>query len=202
MIRLATLMSATAVFLAGCEVPQKVPDKGFVPVQPQMATVSVAPTGAPSGPVVDAFARDFLNTIQAQSFQFRREYCGYFFIDAAGQLRATPPRTGTFASCDMPAPRARQGIIASYHTHGSYDPRYDNEVPSVLDLQSDFEFGIDGYVSTPGGRIWLVDYQTRSTRQICGLRCVTSDPGFRPDGEAGIRQSYTVRTLQQRASGA
>ena len=101
----------------------------------------------------------------------------------------------------MPAPAAGQGIVASYHTHGAYGRAYDNEVPSVIDLASDFQFGIDGYVSTPGGRVWLVDFQTQTTSQLCGLRCVTSDPGFVPQNEAGVRQSYSIATLQRRFAG-
>jgi hypothetical protein len=73
-------------------------------------------------------------------------------------------------------------------------------VPSVIDLTSDFDFGIDGYVSTPGGRVWLVDFQTRSTQQLCGLSCVTSDPGFVPFEEDRVRQSYSVQSLQRRSS--
>lgn len=165
---------------------------------PRAGAFSVAPPNAPSGPAVDAFARNFLDGIQARSIAERREYCGYFFIDGDGQLRATAPRGGTFASCDMPVPVIGQGVIASYHTHGAFDEGYDNEVPSVIDLTSDFDFGIDGYVSTPGGRVWLVDYQTLSTRQVCGLGCVTFDPAFRPVDEATIRPAFTLQSLQQR----
>lgn len=197
MIRTAALLAALTLAACGAPVQQSSPRAA---VQSN-AGFSVAPANAPSGPAVDAFARDYLNTLQARSFAGQREYCGYFFIDRAGFLQATPPRAGSFAGCDMPAPRRGEGIVASYHTHGSYDPRYDNEVPSTIDLVSDFEFGIDGYVSTPGGRVWLVDFQTRSTRQICGLRCVMPDPNFRPQNESAVRASYTLPDLQRRAAG-
>lgn len=199
MIRLSPLLAAAAFALSGC-------GQTYVPAstatsdtfQQQAAVFSVAPPDAPTGPAVDAFARNFLDSIQAPSIADRAEYCGYFFVDGAGQLKATPPRRGTFATCDMPAPRPGQGIIASYHTHGAFARRYDNEVPSVIDLTSDFDYGIDGYVSTPGGRVWLVDFQTRSTRQICGIRCVTTDPNFRPDPDDLIQPSYTLTALEQR----
>lgn len=202
----STLLSLTATLaLTACAAPQT---QTFVQPNPkgtsafpshQNAGFSVAPANAPSGQVVDTFASNFLNGLQAPSFAGRREFCGYFYIDSAGQLQGTPPRAGTVAACDMPAPRVGQGIIASYHTHGSFGRLYDNEVPSIVDLQSDFDFGIDGYVSTPGGRIWLVDFQTRSTRQICGLGCVAQDPRFVPQGEANIKQVYTIPDLQERA---
>ena len=206
MIRLTALLAAVSLSVSGCDAPVNPtfvqPNPKGTSTQPRQinAGFTVAPPNAPSGAAVDNFARSFLNNIQARSFAERREYCGYFFIDADGQLQGTPPRPGTFASCDMPAPRRGQGIIASYHTHGAYGRGYDNEVPSAVDLLSDFEFGIDGYVSTPGGRVWLVDFQTQSARQICGLRCIASDPGFVPQDEAGIRQVYTPQSLQRRTA--
>lgn len=205
MIRLTALLAAASFTLAACDAPV---GQTYVQPNPKGLVVgglvrenvgfTVAPPNAPSGAAVDQFAVAFLNTIQARSFASRAEYCGYFFIGSDGRLQATTPIRGTFASCEMPAPQVGQGIIASYHTHGAYALGYDNEVPSVVDLVSDFDFGIDGYVSTPGGRVWLVDFQTRSTRQLCGLGCVMVDPGFRPQGESGIQTRYTLQDLQRR----
>lgn len=203
MMRLTSYLTAAAFALSACSVPQSYVNPKSGMSQPVRVNTgfTVAPPNVPSGPLVDNFARSFLDSIQAQSISERREYCGYFYIDREGRLQATPPRAGSFAGCDMPAPVAGQGIVASYHTHGAYGRAYDNEVPSVIDLASDFQFGIDGYVSTPGGRVWLVDFQTQSARQLCGLRCVTSDPGFVPQNEAGVRQSYSIETLQRRFAG-
>lgn len=167
--------------------------RSAVPVQPGIGR-SVAPPAAQA----DAFARQFLDSIQAQSFAQQREFCGYFIHRLDGQIVATPPRPGTFASCQMPAPQPGQRIFASYHTHGAFGREYDNEVPSATDLQSDFDFGIDGYVSTPGGRVWRVEYDTRDTFQICGLGCVAVDPNFAPQGEAGILQRFTLGQLVRR----
>lgn len=198
MIR-TTLFALSVLSLSACEA-NTTRTVSVTPAQTYTG-LSVAPLGAPSGPVVDQFAVRFLDGLQAQSIAERREFCGYFFVDAAGQVQGTPPRRGTFATCEMPEPRAGQGIIASYHTHGAFDGGYDNEVPSAVDLTSDFDYGIDGYVSTPGGRIWLVDYQTRSTRQICGLGCVTSDPFFQPRDESAILPVFTVPELRRRNAG-
>ncbi len=191
--RLAAVLGA--VTLAACAAPVSPTQPSYIGTS---APVSVVPTNAPSGGAVDSFARAFLNDIQPASIRARAELCGYFFVDASGQLFGTPPITGTPARCDMPAPQPGQGIIASYHTHGAFDRGYDNEVPSVIDLKSDFQFGIDGYVSTPGGRIWLVDFDTRSTRQVCGRNCVYSDPAFEARGENRIQTSYTLPALTQR----
>ncbi len=161
---------------------------------------SVAPPAPPSAAEADAFARQFLNSIQARSIRERRELCGYFIQLPNGQITATPPVPGTFASCEQVAPRAGQGIFASYHTHGAYGAQYDNEVPSSTDLQSDFEFGIDGYVSTPGGRVWRIESDTREAIQICGRGCISVDRGFVPDGEAFILTRYTLADLARRGS--
>lgn len=164
--------------------------KAIANVQPRMP--------APEQAAVDAFAIRFLDSIQARSIADRREYCGYFFRDATGAIKATPPRRGTFATCSMPAPTPGDGIFASYHTHGAFGRQYDNEVPSTTDLLSDFQLGLDGYISTPGGRIWYVSKTTRDAVQVCGLGCVTRDPGFVPRNEGNVRQRYTVVTLNER----
>lgn len=181
-----------AVTLVACADPIETINKQ--PVFPE----AVSSLPAPQQTAVDTFAKNFLDSIQAQSIADRREYCGYFFRDPAGQVKATPPRRGTFATCSMPAPRRGDGIFASYHTHGAYGRQYDNEVPSTTDLLSDFQLGLDGYISTPGGRIWHVSSATRDARQVCGLGCVTRDPGFVPRNEANVRQRYTVVSLNQR----
>ncbi len=158
--------------------------------------VDRARVDGPPAARADIFARNFLNTVQRRSFTRNIEYCGYFYTDAAGQIAATAPIPGTLATCTQPAPGP--SVFASYHTHGAYDGDYDNEVPSIGDLQGDFSFGIDGYVSTPGGRVWRVEYDDRNAVQVCGLGCVAVDPGFVPRDEAGVRQSYTVNELRRR----
>ena len=165
------------------------------------AVATQPPAIRPSDAAAANFAIAFLDTIQPRSVRLRAELCGFFYIAPDGSIAATPPRTGTFAGCEMPVPQAGQNIFASYHTHSAYAPGYDNEVPSAQDLLSDFDFGLDGYVSAPGGRIWHVDYGTRTTRQVCGIGCVYMDPGFVPEGEASIRQVFTVADLQRRNAG-
>ena len=182
-----------AVTLVACAEPIETISK-----QPATFPQAISVQPGPEQTAVDTFARNFLDSIQARSITDRREYCGYFFRDSVGQIKATQPRRGTFATCSMPAPTRGDGIFASYHTHGAYGPQYDNEVPSTTDLLSDFQLGVDGYISTPGGRIWRVSSNTRDAQQVCGLGCVTRDPGFVPRDESNVRQRYTVVTLNQR----
>jgi hypothetical protein len=191
-----TLLAAAA--LAACAEPIDTITK-----RPALTpkAISMQPSVITPGPAqaeTDRFAKAFLDSIQARSISERRELCGFFIRNDAGQLQATPPRAGTFAGCNMPVPNRRDNIVASYHTHGAYGSQYDNEVPSTTDLQSDFILGIDGYLSTPGGRVWHVSNVTREASQICGLGCVTRDPGFIPRNETQVAQRYSIATLIQR----
>ena len=196
----AVLSIVFAALVAGCSSP--------IPPAADLASANVKqtspqsfttlPEAQQSQAEVDAFAKAFLDSIQEQSISEQREFCGFFFRDNTGALRASPPRKGTFATCNMPIPPRGSGVFASYHTHGAYGERYDNEVPSVTDLQSDFQLGINGYVSTPGGRIWRVNLASRDTVQVCGLRCVTSDPGFVPRNEASVQRRYSILELALR----
>jgi hypothetical protein len=157
-------------------------------------------TVAPDDARADRFARGFLDSIQPRSVALRREFCGFFHVTEAGEIAATPPRVDDFAGCEMPVPRAGSGVFASYHTHSAFAPGYDNEVPSLQDLRNDVRLGIDGYVSTPGGRVWRVDHATRSAVQLCGIGCVFMDPGFVPLNEPGIRARYSMADLRRRAA--
>lgn len=148
---------------------------------------------------LDEFAADHLNRVQMLSIADGVEYCGLFGIDASGRLAATPPKRGLADSCDPPEVGPSEfDVLASYHTHGSFDPDADSEVPSVSDLEADIAEGIDGYIATPGGRLWLNDMEAEVAFQLCGRGCLTADPDFfecpadRPFGE------YTLEDLRYR----
>ncbi len=147
---------------------------------------------------VAALARATLGALQVPSFEARREYCGMIGRDAAGQLLVTRPRRGRAASCrPRNLPRGVEDV-ASYHTHGSYDPRYDNEVPSSNDVYGDMDEGVNGYLSTPGGRLWFIDGQTGRARLLCDLGCLPQDPDFAPDPERPVPGGFTLETLLAR----
>ena len=145
---------------------------------------------------VNAFATSLLNGLQPQSIAEGREYCGYIFETETGKLAATPPRRGSEDYCDLPEPG--DTTVASFHTHGSFSDEYDNEVPSVDDVVGDFSAGIDSYISTPGGRVWLVDYDAQIARQLCSLMCVTSDPDNDPTDAGFVPQTFTLDELKER----
>lgn len=124
-----------------------------------------------------AFAKNVLNAAQTVSFASNREYCGYIGLDENGAFIATPAKRGRKSSCLSRQPAGFR-VLASYHTHGAYAENYDVEVPSDNDLRADTYEGIDGYIGTPGGRVWYTDSERGIATLICGLNCIQSDPDF------------------------
>ena len=147
-----------------------------------------------------AFAREFLGRLQAVSIRENREYCGYFAFDANGNRVATKPQRGRQDSCDAPEPPQGWDIFASYHTHGAFHVDADTEVPSEGDMLADADEGIDGYISTPGGRLWFIDTSRRKirARMLCGRNCLLSDARFRDGIFPTPRRVYTLRTITER----
>ena len=148
---------------------------------------------------LDIFAAAHFDKIQVKSIMENVEYCGYFGIDAAGNIAATRAKRGLRDSCEPAEPPLDFDILASYHTHGAHTVEADIEVPSVEDMQADLDEGIDGYIATPGGRMWLNLIDEETAYMLCGPGCVTADAKFRecqaflPDVE------YTLEELEIRA---
>lgn len=147
---------------------------------------------------LDAFAVAHLDSIQQMSFDQGVEFCGYIGLDENEQFVATPPARGTRDSCDIPEPPATLDVWASYHTHGGYSFEMDSEVPSLDDLLGDIAEGVDGYIATPGGRVWLNVASDRSAVLLCGPGCVDADDGFVECNGYMPEEEYSVQTLEQR----
>ena len=111
---------------------------------------------------LDEFAREYLADVQEVSIEAGVEYCGWFGYDGDGDLAATEAVPGDADSCEMGEEPDDWIVIASYHTHGSYSPDADSEVPSIDDLEGDidgqttatFPPRADGCGSTTGRRNW------------------------------------------------
>lgn len=151
---------------------------------------------------VQAFARARLAEIQERSFAEGIELCGIIFERQGGTLGASPVREGNEDSCgiayfDEPGMRP----VASFHTHAGYDPAYDSEVPSILDLQSDAATGMDGYVATPGGRFWRVDARGPSAIRVCDAGCLPQDPAYLPCPGPTPAPRYSLAQLTARQIG-
>jgi len=79
-------------------------------------------------------ARESLASIQEQSFESKREYCGLIGLTSAGELIVTPARRGRTNGCSARDFADRTITpVASYHTHGAFHPDADSEVPSTHD---------------------------------------------------------------------
>lgn len=144
------------------------------------------------------FAQQLLTELQGRSFADNREYCGTIGIASDGQLVASRARRGRRDGCrPSRLPRGARPL-ASFHTHAAYDPAADSELPSPQDLESDMSEGIDGFVATPGGRLWFNDSVMGTTRLICGPYCLPADPAF-GDGAWGYPAPfYTLQGLSDR----
>lgn len=140
------------------------------------------------------FAKKWLGQLQQQSFTQNREFCGYFGYTTSGRFAATRPRAGAQDSCDLIWTHKMQ-IFASYHTHGAFDRQSYSEFPSSLDMETDNQDGIDGYIATPGGRLWFVDSQRMVSRQLCGLGCLPQDPDFIAGLDGHIRNAYSYQEI-------
>ena len=150
---------------------------------------------APAQPVEEvALAQGTLSDLQDLSFRTRREYCGFLGYDATGTLVAGPASAGPRDSCAAPFPDDL-AVTASYHTHGAYDAGYFNELPSLVDVDGDASVFLDGYVSTPGGRLWLVSGRRRSVHLICGVGCLPVSPDYRKGAEGALLDGYSYEDL-------
>ena len=156
-------------------------------------------TPVASDSAIADFARNSLDDIQRRSFAESKEFCGLILEDDTGNMQISMVFEGRESECQLPW-LSPMGLypVATFHTHGAFNPRFDSEVPSTLDLQSDIDEQIDGFVATPGGRLWKIDWQDERAAQICGEGCIASDPRYRPMVGDGIAASYTLDQLQQR----
>lgn len=148
---------------------------------------------------VQAYARQQLNALQGRSFAENIELCGIIFETSEGELGTSYQSGGDEATCDL-AFFDEPGIVpvASFHTHGRFSREYDGEVPSLTDIQSDVASGIDGYIATPGGRLWHIDHETGIARLACGPSCVKQDQRYSPCAGDVIADQYSIEELAER----
>jgi hypothetical protein len=150
-----------------------------------------------------ALVTRILREIQLRSFAENRELCGYIGLSPSGEWVATPIMAGSEASCPLPPIPADIRLAASFHTHSTYSPEYASEWPTTQDMLMDAETGIDGYIATPGGRLWHVDTDTMTVRQVCGRGCLPQDPNYvaDDDGPLAAVMSYQRISAWERTPG-
>lgn len=139
-----------------------------------------------------ALVTALFTVLQPRSFALNVEFCGYVVRDAAGHLRLTGPVAGAAETCQAPWPEHAAEVLASWHTHGGFDMEMWNELPSDRDMRADRMEGVDGWVATPGGRLWHIDGERMVAALLCGPRCLPWDPDYDPaaTGVVGSRYSY------------
>lgn len=170
-----------------------------------MAAVAVALLPLTASPTVAqdaaelAAARAVLLQLQPRSFAENREYCGYIGRLPDGRLTATEVTRGDVWSCLSRGDESRfVEIVASFHTHAAFDRAADSEVPSTDDVRGDMSEQVNGYVATPGGRLWYIDWRRGVATQVCGAGCMGQDPNYIPGDSGPIAQRYTLQELQVR----
>lgn len=144
------------------------------------------------------FIKKHFNTIQQRTFDANREYCGYLGFDKNDNYIVTKAIKGDENSCYVKDIPEDIDIVASYHTHGAFSVEADSEVPSPEDMKADMSEQVDGYIATPGGRIWFSDSQKGTITMICGKGCVKSDPKFDGSQLDPVKKHYTLKTLLRR----
>lgn len=142
-----------------------------------------------------AFVAAVLSDLQLRSFAENREFCGYLGLDRTGAFVTTPVMSGSEASCPLPHVPPGLTLVASFHTHGTYSPWYASEWPTTQDIATDASDSIDGYISTPGGRLWHVDTDTMTVRQLCGRGCLPQDPNYVAADDGPVRRVMTYEDL-------
>ena len=186
MNRMSFLISLICIlWLAGCG---EDPATAVVPPRHQVQNL----------PELD-YARATLNSIQEQSFDQNREFCGYIGVDSFGRFVSTEPTRGRESTCRPSSPRGDFQVLASYHSHGAFSEEFDSELPSYEDMATDILEGVDGYIATPGGRMWYINAETRNARLVCGPNCLFTDPGYSDPEFEPIRSRYSLRDLEERS---
>lgn len=188
-MRLAALSLLALAALAACTSPILPPlDASGTREEPAQRVLTARPriAGDPAIPVIEAtaagderaFASSVLADLQRRSFAQNREFCGYLGLDENDRWITTPISVGAEASCPLPVVPPGMRLAASFHTHGTYSPHYASEWPTTQDILTDRASGIDGYIATPGGRLWHVDTDAMEVTELCGRGCLPQDPNY------------------------
>ncbi|NQZ71589.1 MAG: DUF4329 domain-containing protein [Dinoroseobacter sp.] len=140
------------------------------------------------------FVVHLMNRLQPPSFAQSREYCGFIIRDDHGKITTGRISPGTTDSCAPQRPERGQ-VLSSFHTHGGFSRVHINEIPSVQDLEGDIASRTNGWVATPGGRLWFNDWRRGTAQQVCGVGCLLTDPAFIEGDRGKVDRVYTLDKL-------
>ncbi len=107
-------------------------------------------------------AWNVLNGVNPTSVAQNLEYGGWVYRNPDNTFSATEPIKGTVDRVNIGSPTSVPSgyATATYHTHGAYDPKYDSENFSYLDITMNNNWGVDGYLGTPAGYYKFHHYLT------------------------------------------
>jgi hypothetical protein len=162
-----------------------------------LAPLLAAPAKAQSADET-AFVMALMRAMNQLSVRFDREVCGFVLRDARGVYSSTKVSWGGPASCASLPLLPGVTAVSSWHTHAAWAPGYDGEVPSTQDVEGDMRMGTNGWVATPGGRLWFVEGATGDLRQVCGRGCLPVDPGFVPEEHGPVPEALSLEGLYGR----
>lgn len=203
MTRLAAFLVLAPAVLSACAPPPGASgpfDASARPIlaaQPRPYPTRGLPTAEATASGAElAYVTQILTDLQRRSFAENREYCGYIGLDREGAWVTTPAMPGNEASCPLPDIPFGMRLVASYHTHGTYSPYYASEWPTTQDMATDASDDIDGYISTPGGRLWHVDTDSMTVRELCGRGCLPQDPRYVAAEDGPLRRVMSYQELR------
>jgi hypothetical protein len=173
------------------------PMKPFAPLALIVACL-LAPPAAAQSAEESAFVIALMRGMNQLSVRFDREVCGYILRDATGVYSSTKVSWGGAASCASLPLGPGVPVVSSWHTHAAWAEGYDGEVPSIQDVEGDMRMGMNGWVATPGGRLWFVEGRTGQLRQVCGRGCLPVDPGFVPEEHGPVPEALSIDGLYGR----
>ena len=167
-----------------------------------LAAIATASTLSTAAHAQDARETEFVMGLMEQmnrlSVAFNREVCGFILQDDEGNYSSTKASWGGEASCASMPLEPGMRAVSSWHTHAAWGRGYDGEVPSIQDVEGDMRFGVNGWVGTPGGRLWHVNGTTGTMSQVCGRGCLPEDPNFFPEEHGPVAEVYTLDALYTR----
>ena len=116
-------------------------------------------------------AIDALNYINGKSICENREYGGYIYkkwdwfgLITKPSYTYDEPRKGELASVNLGRRPIFHETVSAYHTHGGYDPRYDNENFSPPDKDLGDAMQVATYLGTPSRAIKLYMHDPKKNR--------------------------------------
>ncbi|MBC8476619.1 MAG: DUF4329 domain-containing protein [Gammaproteobacteria bacterium] len=108
-------------------------------------------------------AYNVVNGINPTSVAQNLEYGGWIYRNADSTFSAGEPKKGSVDRVNLGSPLDSPSgttTTASYHTHGAFDPIYDSEHFSIMDVTMNNIWGVDGYLGTPAGYLKYHHYVT------------------------------------------